>query len=133
MNPGADNTTGLGLPQPSLTQGQVSDAPESLSNHEQVSGVNATPSPRISGLSPNASTQDTLAQNAALATAASNDSTTDDSSDALDEQWVTKAKAIVEQTKADPYRESNELNKTKADYLRIRYNKQIKVNEDQQQ
>ena len=55
----------------------------------------------------------------------------DDDSDALDEEWVNKAKAIVEQTKADPYVESKELGKVKADYLRIRYNKQIKVAEDQ--
>ncbi len=55
----------------------------------------------------------------------------DDDSDALDEEWVNKAKAIVEKTKADPYVESKELGKVKAEYLRIRYNKQIKVAEDQ--
>jgi len=53
----------------------------------------------------------------------------DDDSDALDEEWVNKAKAIVEQTKADPYTESKELGKAKADYLRIRYNKQLKVDD----
>lgn len=57
-------------------------------------------------------------------------SVADDDSDALDEEWINKAKAIVEQTKADPYVESKELGKAKADYLRIRYNKQIKVAEE---
>lgn len=53
----------------------------------------------------------------------------DDSTDALDEEWISKAKAIVEQTKHDPHMESMELSKVKAEYLRIRYNKHIKVAE----
>ncbi len=55
----------------------------------------------------------------------------DDNTDALDEEWISKAKAIVEQTKHDPHLESRELSKVKADYLRIRYNKHIKVAEEQ--
>jgi hypothetical protein len=56
--------------------------------------------------------------------------TTDDNTDALDEEWINKAKAIVEQTKHDPHLESRELGRVKADYLRIRYNRHIKVVED---
>lgn len=58
---------------------------------------------------------------------------TDDASDALDEEWVKKAKAVVERTKHDPYLESHELSKVKADYLRIRYSKHIKVAEERPQ
>jgi hypothetical protein len=54
----------------------------------------------------------------------------DTNSDELDAEWVRKAKAIVEQTKEDPHRESHELGKVKADYMRIRYNKNIKVVEE---
>ena len=54
----------------------------------------------------------------------------DDNSDVLDEEWVNKAKAIVDKTKNDPYQESLELNKVRADYLKVRYNKDIKVSED---
>jgi hypothetical protein len=54
----------------------------------------------------------------------------DESSNDLDEEWVRKAKEIVEKTKDDPFQASKELGKMKADYLRIRYNKQIKVAED---
>ena len=54
----------------------------------------------------------------------------DDNADALDEEWINKAKAIVEQTKHDPHLESQELGRVKADYLRIRYNRHIKVAED---
>lgn len=46
---------------------------------------------------------------------------------AIEEEWVSKAKAIVAQTQSDPYREVYELSKLKADYLSSRHNKQIKV------
>ncbi len=52
------------------------------------------------------------------------------SDDDLDEEWVRKAKAIVEKTRDDPFLASQELSKMKADYLRTRYNKQIKIAED---
>ena len=55
-----------------------------------------------------------------------------DDTDKIDEEWVRKAKAIVEQTKSDPYLESNEISKAKADYLRLRFNKHIKIAEDRQ-
>lgn len=50
--------------------------------------------------------------------------------DELDKEWINKAKAIVDKTHNDPFLQSNELGKVKADYLRTRYNKQIKVAED---
>lgn len=48
---------------------------------------------------------------------------------ALDEEWVHKARAIVEQTQDDPYAESRALSQVKADYLQRRYGKKIKVND----
>lgn len=54
----------------------------------------------------------------------------DKASEDLDQEWVYKAKAIVEKTKGDPYTESIELSKIKADYLKTRYNKYIKTSED---
>ncbi len=47
--------------------------------------------------------------------------------DALDIEWVQKAKAIVEQTHDDPYVESQALNKLKADYLKNKYGKDLKI------
>jgi len=43
---------------------------------------------------------------------------------------VTKAKQIVEQTKDDPYKQTKEINKMKADYLKKRYAKELKLLED---
>lgn len=51
-------------------------------------------------------------------------------SDSIDEEWVNKAKEIVEHTKNDPFLQSKELNKIRAGYLKTRYNKDIKVSED---
>lgn len=54
----------------------------------------------------------------------------DDDSGAIDQEWVEKAKDIVERTKGDPFAESRELSKAKASYLKTRYNKDLKVAED---
>lgn len=51
-------------------------------------------------------------------------------SDLIEKEWVNKAKFIVESTRIDPHRQNKELNKFKADYIRKRYNKQLKVSED---
>ncbi|HSX32899.1 MAG TPA: hypothetical protein VLF91_01000 [Candidatus Saccharimonadales bacterium] len=55
------------------------------------------------------------------------DSTT---TDELDKEWINKAKVIVNQTKSDPYTESKALGKVKSEYMKIRYNKDIKLAED---
>jgi hypothetical protein len=55
----------------------------------------------------------------------------DDDDDSLDEEWIQKAKVIVDQTRADPYQQSKEISKVKANYLKTHYNKDIKVADDQ--
>lgn len=52
-----------------------------------------------------------------------------DDADLIEKEWVTKAKAIVMQTKDDPHQQNREMNKVKADYLKKRYNKDLKVSE----
>jgi hypothetical protein len=52
---------------------------------------------------------------------------TADDTDLIEKEWVTKAKQIVERTRDDPHRQSEELTVFKADYLQKRYNKTIKV------
>jgi len=47
-----------------------------------------------------------------------------------DEIWVAKAKEIVAQTQDDPYRQSRAISKLRADFLKARYNKDIKIVED---
>ena len=48
--------------------------------------------------------------------------------DLIEKAWVEKAKAIIAQTKTDPHRQNNEINKIKADYQKKRYNRDLKIN-----
>ena len=50
-----------------------------------------------------------------------------DDLDLIEKEWVEKAKAIVAQTIHDPYNQNKEMNKFKADYMKKRYNKEIRV------
>jgi hypothetical protein len=50
-----------------------------------------------------------------------------DDGDLIEKEWVTKAKQIVERTRDDPYKQSEDLTLFKADYMRKRYGKTIKV------
>lgn len=49
-----------------------------------------------------------------------------DDSDLIEKEWVDKAKQIVEHTRDDPYKQSEELTHVKVDYMQKRYNKTIK-------
>jgi len=51
-----------------------------------------------------------------------------DDSDLIEKEWVNKAKQIVEKTRDDPYKQSEELTVFKADYMQKRYDKTLKVN-----
>lgn len=52
-----------------------------------------------------------------------------DDSDLIEKEWVLKAKQIIAATRDDPYTQNRELSKFKADYLKKRYNKDIKIEE----
>jgi hypothetical protein len=133
MDPSSSETPSLGLPPPALQEGSLNaDVPQS--GHIDMPPILAPPiqsgpflapavAPTGAAAGPTPVAPNPLATTSAVAVA-------DENSDALDEEWVSKAKAIVEKTKNDPYLESRELGKIKADYLRIRYNKQVKVAED---
>lgn len=44
----------------------------------------------------------------------------------IEKEWVDKAKAIVLQTKDDPFTQKNEMSKVKSEYIKSRFNKSIK-------
>jgi hypothetical protein len=50
-----------------------------------------------------------------------------DDNDLIEKEWVIKAKEIVEKTKHDPHLQNQEISKVKANYLKKRYNKDLKV------
>lgn len=52
-----------------------------------------------------------------------------DDADLIEKEWVLKAKAIVAQTAHDPNLQTKEMGKVKAEYLKKRYNKNLKLDE----
>lgn len=50
-----------------------------------------------------------------------------DDNDLIEKEWVVKAKQIVAATREDPHTQNKELSKFKADYLKKRYGKDIRV------
>jgi hypothetical protein len=53
-----------------------------------------------------------------------------DDNDLIEKAWVEKAKQIISQTKEDPYLQNKEVERMKADYMKKRYDKDIKLTED---
>jgi hypothetical protein len=53
-----------------------------------------------------------------------------DDADIIEKEWVEKAKEIVERTRSDPHEQNKEINKIKAEYIKKRYNRDIKVNNE---
>ncbi|MDQ3065335.1 MAG: hypothetical protein M3Q36_03650 [bacterium] len=52
-----------------------------------------------------------------------------DDNDLIEKEWVSKAKQIISSTKVDPFMQNREMSRIKADYLKKRYNKDIKLEE----
>lgn len=140
MDPQSEKAPGLHLPQPSVGEGMAFHAqyedmpqkgevfnvsPERGGSQQPAAPVAAMPQPVAPAplTSAGDDTQGAAPQQQAVPL---DDSAADD----LDREWVNKAKMIVEKTKDDPYVQSNEISKVKADYLKIRYNKHIKVTQD---
>jgi hypothetical protein len=53
-----------------------------------------------------------------------------DDDSAVDQEWIAKAREIVTRTHSDPYLQSKEISKIKAQYIKVRYNKDIKTVEE---
>jgi|SRR5581483_4498363 len=50
-----------------------------------------------------------------------------DDVDLIEKEWVDKAKAIVERTREDPHQQNKQLNEFKADYMKKRYGKEMRL------
>lgn len=50
-----------------------------------------------------------------------------DDVDLIEKEWVHKTKEIVSNTKNDPYRQNSQIAHLRADYMKKRYNKDIKL------
>jgi hypothetical protein len=82
-----------------------------------------------SGATPQSQPKETpVATSVAASVAISDMPLTAEDVDLIEKAWVEKAKVIVKSTIGDPRKQNLELSKVKADYLMKRYNKEIKVN-----
>ncbi len=50
--------------------------------------------------------------------------------DIIEKTWIEKAKKIVDQTSADPFEQQKMLSKVKAEYIKKRFNKDIKISDE---
>lgn len=50
--------------------------------------------------------------------------------DLIEKEWVKKAKDIVHDTAGNPHKQANQINKMKVEYIKKRYNKDIKFKEE---
>lgn len=53
-----------------------------------------------------------------------------DDESSVDQEWITKARDVVAKTHSDPYLLSQEISKIKAQYIKVRYNKDIKTGDE---
>jgi hypothetical protein len=141
MNPQQNQTPGLGLPPPSFGAGQapfnqvpggVGPAASTFDSMSSPMAQASLTAPVPQAMPPIAQPQAMPSAQAATAMPVESAATiqVDDSETALDEEWVNKAREIVERTHSDPYLQSRELSKIKAQYIKVRYNKDIKSSED---
>jgi hypothetical protein len=129
-----DNPPDLRMPPPSVEPG----VPGSIGAPESASPGVVSDAPDTVLVSPNGNSPKlpiTDIGSPAAGASTQDDSqappTSDDDNDSLDEEWIQKAKLIVDQTRADPYQQSKEISRVKANFLKTHYNKDIKVAEDQ--
>lgn len=133
MNPSNNETSGIQLPPPVMEQApQAAPAEQAASVPAEQAPVGAERAPAAAAVVPSLPTAPppplpTSSGQPPVSTATASLSASDDT-DLIEKEWVDKAKAIVERTRDDPYKQSEELTMVKADYLQKRYNKTIKLN-----
>jgi hypothetical protein len=132
MNPNHQEQADLRLPTPVSPQelgGAVHEqapavgSPESSASAQQMPTLMpAMPTPPPNATPPAATTRPSPTTNIPLPQAA-------DDSDLIEKEWVEKAKVIVASTHDDPFIQSREVSRVKSDYIKKRYNKEVKQTE----
>lgn len=142
MNPQQDQTPSLPLPHPSFDSGAGSAPMSAVSGYQQApsmppmgqASMPAVPAPPAA--LPNMSHPQSPAMPTPIepslvaAQAPAMPAGGGEDENALDQEWVAKARGIVARTHSDPYLQSKELSKIKAQYIKARYNKDIKTVDD---
>ena len=58
------------------------------------------------------------------------DSISAEDNDLIEKAWVLKAKAIVEKTRENPYEQNRAINRVKKEYIKKRYQKDVKLSDE---
>jgi hypothetical protein len=135
MNPNHNETQSMQLPPPVIEQGSAT--PNGVQPAEKAPAGAETSQAQPAALPPSgalplpavpAAPAPLPANNSqqGMAVPIATPQITDDG-DLIEKEWVNKAKQIVERTRDDPYKQSEELTVFKADYMKKRYNKTIKL------
>ncbi len=119
------------LPQPEVGIRAVPEQglaahPEIIGNQMPAASTPVQAPDRATSLDPASIAQPSFGQSAMPAGGQTTGMIADDA-DLIEKEWVIRAKGIVLQTKDDPHTQNREMNKVKADYLKKRYNKDLKV------
>ena len=126
MNPSFNNE----LPTPIRPESAPADSGEVQPTAEATPTVPTSPSAvaqTTAVIAPPAPQPTTPA--APVATATLGSPAIADDADLIEKEWVQKAKQIVEHTKNDPYIQGQQMNRLKSDYMKKRYNKDVKLEE----
>lgn len=139
MNPTSNETNGLKLPTPVTEQTPITGisteqavpsvpelAPNAFEQNPNGASIAAQPLPSIPLPQPAQSASTDVPLPTSSATIVPDVA---DDGDLIEKEWVNKAKQIVEKTRDDPYMQSKEMTLFKADYMKKRYNKSIKLSE----
>ena len=122
----------MSLPVPELPQVSPQTSPEKHSgvSFEMTSGSSNLGAPQTTPVAPPISqVPQQPAATPQTAQPATNVPAMADDLDLIEKEWVVRAKQIVNGTREDPFAQSRELNKIKAEYVKKRYNKDIKLPE----
>ncbi len=98
---------------------QQGGQPQQMSANDSTLPVTATTLPGLAASQPAASSPSHSSSSPLAA----------EDVDLIEKEWVQKAKEIVAKTANDPHEQNKELDKFKADYIKKRFGKDIKVSE----
>lgn len=140
MDPSSKSTSGIELPLPALEPLPTADNsgeiislgpdPEKPPLHAERAPALSLPTaaPPISTI-PLPGPQASAPTDAAAAVTTSPPVAINDDGDLIEKAWVDKAKQIVERTRDDPHKQSEAMTVFKADYMKKRYGKNIKLSQ----
>jgi hypothetical protein len=137
MNPHGKEAAGIELPPPTVEQAPpVGGSGETPPRETEQAPARTEKAPVLQPSAMTAAPTIPLPLPATVATPSNDTAATTQSSalltddgDLIEKEWVNKAKQIVERTRDDPYKQSEELTVFKADYMKKRYGKTIKVSQ----